>query len=153
MPCVVWYVNVDLSCKLFRSVLLNTTPFSAWTGISSENLSIICFPTVSTLKWYQWFCTLFPVDSIVSCIYGIGVLSDRTWLLAKNPVLWALFRPLMGIFILPVKHKVYVCVCCLVWQKKVTKSISQVLNSAISWQWCRLELCAAINDNNIKLRL
>ena len=40
-------------------------------------------------------CTLFPVDSIVSSIYGIGVLNDITWLLAMDPVLWALLRPLM----------------------------------------------------------
>ena len=40
-------------------------------------------------------CTLFPVDCIVSSFHGIRVLSDRTWLRAMDPVLWALVRPLM----------------------------------------------------------
>ena len=31
--------------------------------------------------------TLFPVDSIVASLDGIGVLSDRTWLLAMVHVL------------------------------------------------------------------
>ena len=92
-------------------------------------------------------CTLFPVDSILLAIYGMGVLSDWTWLLAMDPVLWALLRPLMEYLY------VYVCVSSSVWQSKAIKSISQVLNNAISWQWCRLKLCAAISDNNIKHRL
>lgn len=40
-------------------------------------------------------CALFPVDSIVSFSDGIEALNDRTWLLAMDPVLWALLRPLM----------------------------------------------------------
>ena len=38
-------------------------------------------------------CNLLPVDSIVSSIYGIEVLSDKTWSLAMDPVLWPLLRP------------------------------------------------------------
>ena len=44
------------------------------------------------------------------------------------------FKTFDGVFIVPAKHKVYVCVCSSVRQTKVTKSISQVLDSAISWQ-------------------
>ena len=39
--------------------------------------------------------TLFPVDSIVSSFDGTGVLKDRIWLLAMDPVLCVLLRVLM----------------------------------------------------------
>ena len=39
--------------------------------------------------------TLFPVDSIVSSFDGTGVLNNRRWLLAMDPVLCVLLRLLI----------------------------------------------------------
>ena len=87
--------------KLFRSVLLDTL-FSAWTGISSGNVITnlplklaICNFSIKYFEMILMICALFPVDSIVSFSDGIEALNDRTWLLAMDPVLWALLRPLM----------------------------------------------------------
>ena len=41
---------------------------------------------------FMYFEMISAIDSIVSSIYGIGVLSDRIWLLAMDPVLWSLLR-------------------------------------------------------------
>ena len=50
------------------------------------------------IKYFEMIsmnCTLFPVDSIVSSFDGTGVLNNRTWLLAMDPVLCVLLRLLI----------------------------------------------------------
>ena len=56
---------------------------------------MFCNFSVKYFEIISMVCTLFPADSIASPIYGIGVLSDRTSLLAIDPVLWSLLRPFM----------------------------------------------------------